>query len=90
MIPGGVYLNPSTDLLNNDKLKKWFIPYNHESIMFTCSKFYYDLTLLCLPFDKNAYTHFCSTILDPQLQQVVDILASNQRKADSTDASQLV
>ena len=90
IVPGGVYLSPSTDLLENKKLLLWFSPYDTQYIMAKGGEYFQDLTPTWLPFDKAVYTLSCSTNPDPQLQQVVDILARTQDNQKTADASESI
>ena len=53
IVPSEVYLKPLTDLLDKDKLLKWFSPYDRQFIMARGRKYFYDLTPSWLPFDKD-------------------------------------
>ena len=50
----------------------------------------YDLTPSWLPFDKDVYALSCCTNPDPQLQQIVDILARKQDKQNTADNSESI
>ena len=90
IVPSRVYLNPSTDLLDNDKLLKWFSPYDQQFIMARGREYFLYLTLLWLPFDKDVYAISCFTNSDPQLQQIVDIFARKHDKQNTADNSEFI
>jgi len=76
VVPGGIFLKPSTDLLDNQKLHDWFLPLDQQYIMKNRGGSYQDLTPLELPFDKAKFELVCQQITASEIFARANLLGS--------------